>query len=95
MGIMVKALVPIILCCTVWGPYFARHTTLFQCDNHGQVAAISNGSSKDKTVMHLLRCLWFFAATFHTHIVTEHIVGTNNSRADMLSRKKHYTVSPI
>ena len=36
--------------------------------------------------MHLLRSLWFFAATLHTHIVTEHIASTNNCRADVLSR---------
>ena len=36
--------------------------------------------------MHLLRSLWFFVATFDIHIVTEHIAGTNNGRADMLSR---------
>ena len=39
-----------------------------------------------KIVMHLLRSLWFFVATFDIHIVTEHIAGTNNGRADMLSR---------
>ena len=52
------------------------------------VEAITKGSSKDKTVMHLLRSLWFFAATFDIHIVTEHIAGANNSKADMLSRNK-------
>ena len=36
--------------------------------------------------MHLLRYLWFFAATFDIHIVTEHIAGRNSCRADMLSR---------
>ena len=39
-----------------------------------------------KIVMHLFRSLWFFVATFDIHIVTEHIAGTNNGRADMLSR---------
>ena len=83
---MIKELVPIVLSCAVWGPYFARCTALLQCDNLCLVAAISKGSSKDKTVMHLLRSLWFFAATFDIHIVTEHIAGTNNYKADMLSR---------
>ena len=81
-----KGVSTIVLSCAVWGPYFARRTTLFQRDNLGLVAAITKGSSKDKTVMHLLRSLRLFAATFDIHIVTEHIAGTNNCRADMLSR---------
>ena len=85
-GIMAKELVPIVMSCAVWGPHLARSTTLFQCDNLSLVAAITKGSSKDQTVMHLLRSLWFFAATFDIHIVAEHIAGVNNFRADMLSR---------
>ena len=41
------------------GPQFAGCTTLFQCDNLGLVAAITKSSSKDKSLMHLLRSLWF------------------------------------
>ena len=36
------------------GPYFTRCITLFQCDNLGLIAAITTGSPKDITVMHLL-----------------------------------------
>ena len=85
-GIMAKELVPIVLSCAVWGPLFMKSTVLFQCDNLGLVAAITKGSSKDQTVMHLLRTLWFFVAIFDMHIVTEHITGVSNRRADMLSR---------
>ena len=67
---MAKELVPIVMGCAVWGPQFAGHTTLFQCDNLGLVVAINKGSSKDKIVMHLLRSLWFFVATFDIHTVT-------------------------
>ena len=35
---------------------------------------------------HLLRSLWFFAATFDIHIDTEHTADANNCRADMLSK---------
>ena len=77
---------PIVLSCAIQGPYFARCTTLFQCDNLSLVAAITKDSSKDKTVMHLLWSLWFVASTFDIHIATELIAGTNSCRADMLSR---------
>ena len=56
-SIMAKELVPILLSCIVWGPTLAKHRILFQCDNLSLVAAICKNSSKDKVIMHLLRCL--------------------------------------
>ena len=46
----------------------------------------NKGSSKDKTAMHLLRCLWFFAALFQIRIIATHIPGIANTAADLLSR---------
>ena len=62
--IMAKELVPIVLCCTVWGPQMMRKVTLFQCDNMAVVAAVRKGSSKDPLVMRLLRSLCFFCDAF-------------------------------
>ena len=72
-NIMAKELVPIILSCTVWGPYLTRRCVLFQCDNYILVVAINKGSAKDPFVMHLLRCLWLFVALYDIDIVAEHI----------------------
>ena len=57
-----------------------------QCDNTGAVSAINKGSSLDKTTMHFLHCLWFFAALFQIKITATHIPGIYNMAADMLSR---------
>ena len=101
-SIMAKELVPILLSCIVWGPVLAKYRALFQCDNLSLVAAICKGSSKDKVVMHLLRCLWFFIAYFDTDLSVEHIPGTVNCTADQLSRNQmqsffllHPQVSPL
>ena len=101
-SIMAKELVPILLSCIVWGPVLAKHRALFQCDNLSLVAAICKGSSKDKVVMHLLRCLWFFIAYFDIDLSVEHIPGTVNCTADQLSRNQmqsffllHPQVSPL
>ena len=75
MSIMAKELVPILLSCVVWGSILAKHRALFQCDNLSPVDAIRKGSSKDKVVMHLLRCLWFFTAYFDIELNVEHIAG--------------------
>ena len=101
-SIMAKELVPILLSCIVWGPILAKHKALFQCDNLSLVAAIHKGSSKDKVVMHMLRCLWFFIAYFDIELNVEHIAGAINCTADQLSRNQmqsffllHPQVSPL
>ena len=84
--IMAKELVPIILCCAVWGVQMRRKVVLFQCDNNAVVAAVKKGSSKDPLVMHLLRALWFFVAHFDIALTIEHLSGVCNTNADQLSR---------
>ena len=58
--IMSKELLPIVLSCAVKGPLLARQKVPFQCDNSSVVAALQKDSARVSTVMHLLRCLWFF-----------------------------------
>ncbi len=84
-NIMAKELVPIVLACAVWGPLLRRKVVLFQCNNMAVVAAISKGTAKEATVMHLLRCLWFFVAHFEISLITRHIPGVTNTAADHLS----------
>ena len=83
---MAKELVLIALSCAVWGPKLSRTRVLFQCDNLGLVAAISKGSSRDRGVMRLLRCMWFLVAYFDIDLHAEHIAGVSNITADQLSR---------
>ena len=85
-GIMTKELLPIVISCAVLGPKLYQKSIEVQCDNTGAVSAINKGSSKDRTAMHLLHCLWFFAALFQIRIITTHIPGIANTAADMLSR---------
>ncbi len=61
---------------------------LFQCDDTGVVAAVRKGSAKELTVMHLLRVMWFFVAHYDIHLAIEHIAGTRNTAAHMLSRNR-------
>ena len=56
--IMVKELVPIVLSCVVWGPLLTGTRVEFKCDNGSVVDSVNKGSSKESTVMHLLRYLW-------------------------------------
>ena len=85
-GIMAKELVPIVLAIVVWGPYLRKNTLLLQCDNLSLVTAINKGACRDRVVMHLLRCMWFFVAHFDINIVAKHLPGKDNIAADKLSR---------
>ncbi len=77
-----------MLACVVWGPLLRRKVVLFQCDNTAVVAAISKGTTKEATVMHLLRCLWLFIAHFEISLITRHIPGVTNTAADHLLRDR-------
>ena len=85
-SIMAKELIPITLCCAVWGPKLTRYKVLIHYDNLSLVNAISKGSSKEKDVMRLLRCMWFFTAYFDIDLHVEHIAGVYNTTANQLSR---------
>ena len=85
---MAKELVPIVLSCAVWGPLLSGTRVEFRCDNSSVVDSVNKGSSKEPTVMHLLRCLWFFSAYFNIKITASHIPGTLNTAADKLSRNR-------
>ena len=86
LGIMSKELVPIVMSRTVLGLHLRRQQVLIQCDNSNLVSAIAKGYSKEPSVMHLLRCLWFFIAYLNISIMAEHITGAINCAVDMLSR---------
>jgi len=83
-GIIAKALVPIVISCAVWGPCFAHKPVLFLCDNISVVTVVTKGYSRDNTVMYLLRSLWSFAA-FLISILC-HSISLVWLIADMLSR---------
>ena len=64
MSFMAKELVPIILYIVVLRSVLAKQETLFQHNNLSSVDAICKGSSKDKVVIHQLRCLYFSLPIF-------------------------------
>jgi len=88
MDIMAKELVPIALSCALWGALLPNKILEFKCDNRGLVDVINKGSSKERVVMHLLRCLWLFSAFHEITIRASHVPGVLNTAADMLSRNR-------
>lgn len=63
--IMVKELVPIVAACAIWGRAWQNKHVLFMCDNMAVVQVITGLSSRDPTIMHLLRCMYYLVTTWH------------------------------
>lgn len=57
---------------------------LVHCNNIAVVHIVDQGSSRDQHTMHLVRCLAFIKSKFH--LFATHIKGSNNTKADPLSR---------
>ncbi len=75
------------MACEVWGPLWSRKCVLFHCDNMAVVQLWRSGLSKAPLFMHLVRALFFVAATNNFHVTITHIAGVDNSIADSLSRR--------
>ena len=81
-----KELYPIALACLLWGHQWTGKKFLFLCDNQAVVDIWASGSSRDPLIIHLVRSIFFNAATNHFTVLVTHIVGTSNAIAYSLSR---------
>ena len=50
------------------------------------VEVLNNGYSRDKLLMHLIRCLFFISEYFKVKVEAVHCRGKDNIQADALSR---------
>lgn len=85
-NIATKELVPIILAVGTWGSSWRNAHVLFRSDNMAVVQVLRAKTSKDASMMHLLRCLHFLCAKFDIRVSATHIPGVDNIPADALSR---------
>ena len=63
-----------------------ENTFNFQLDNEAVITALDTKSCKDTSLMHMLRCLFFFQAHYFFSYTARHIPGIDNTLADALSR---------
>ena len=87
-SIAAKEFIPIILACVAWGGAWRAHRVICRCDNQVVVAALRARSSRDRGVMHLLRCLAFVKEWLGCHLAAEYIDTHSNHLADDLSRDR-------
>ena len=85
-SIAVKEMAPIVLAAATWGCSWHHCSVFFHCDNAAVVSVIQRRSAKDPFLLHLLRCLYFYAARFQFCYSAHHLPGVSNVAADALSR---------
>lgn len=83
-AIAVKEMLPIVL--AMWGSRWSKRHVLVRCNNMSVVHILHSQTSKDATIMHLVRSLHFFLAYWDIRLWAEHVPGKENILADALSR---------
>ena len=86
--ITIKELLPVVMSCALWGHRWKGESVLARSDNAAVVAIINSSRSKDKLVMHLMRCLFFFMVRNEHTLVATHVEGKLNVAAVALSRNR-------
>lgn len=84
--IAVKELFPIVLAIELWGNKIKNKRILFMSDNMAVVQIINKQTSKDRTIMKLVRRLVLATLKCNIHFRAKHIPGKHNVTADRLSR---------
>ena len=84
--IAAKEMVPIVVAAALWGRLWEGCHICFHSDNMAVVAVLNKRTAKDPLLLHLLRCLYFYAAFYCFHYSAAHIPGVLNTAADVLSR---------
>ena len=85
-------MLPIVIACAVWGPSRAHQQVQVLCDNMSVVDIVRLKTSKDKDIMHLLRCLHFFATVHDIALRAVHVPGT---AADAISRNNMQVLQQV
>ena len=84
--IAIKELFPIVLALKMWSTHLRDRRLLILCDNEAVVYVINKQSSRDSSLMSLIRTLTVTLMQFNIVIRAKHVPGKLNVVADMLSR---------
>ena len=79
-------LYPIVAAVVTWGVSWKNRSICFYTDNEALVSVINRQTSREKTVMTLLRKLVLRCLFFNILFTAKHVAGRDNSLADKLSR---------
>jgi lipid-A-disaccharide synthase-like uncharacterized protein len=84
--ISVREFLPIVIAFSILGHLLSNSTVILHSDNLAVVHVIDKNTSKDPSLMLLMRRLTVLSLTHNIHFQAEHIEGVKNKAADLLSR---------
>ena len=85
-SIQVKELIPVVVAAALYGKKWEGKVVEFVIDNQAVVEIVKSGYSREAHLMHLTRLLVLIAYRCHFRFTASHIVGSDNSMADAISR---------
>ena len=85
-NIIILEFYPIVLSVLLWGPLMRNQRILFYTDNAALVDIINKTTSRDPTIMVLVRQLVLACLKFNIFSRAQHVPGVHNTLADALSR---------
>ena len=84
--ITLRELFPSVLALEIWGEYLQNKCVTFYCNNKAVVYIINKQTSKDPSIMKLVRRFVVLILKYKFLFQALHIEGVQNMAADQLSR---------
>ena len=75
----------LVIALKAWSQKWAHSMVKFYCDNLVVVQVVRTEKTKDHMLALCLRNIWLISATYEIHLDIDHIQGTSNKVADLLS----------
>ena len=85
-NITTKELVPMYFAFSMWAPILSIKNIIFLVDNSAVVDVLKSQTSKDPTLMSLLRLMVVAAMLHNIQFYADHIRGKHNVVCDLISR---------
>ena len=86
MGIVHLEMINILLALRLWGKAWKNSKVIIKCDNQAVVSVLTSGKSRDMLLCTIARNILLEAAMLDINLIVLHVLGKNNTAADILSR---------
>ena len=85
LDISIKKLFPIVVAAAIWGPGWRGAKVTCFCNNQAVVPVMHSRSCRDKHLMHMLQCLFYYKAIGQFKLGCKHIPGggSNDIASDL------------
>ena len=81
-------MINILVALHVWGACWKHKKIIIKCDNQAVVSVLNTGKSKDLDLCAIARNIFMYVARNDINLIVIHVLGKNNTIADLLSRWK-------